>query len=100
MEYRLNKIDPELRQRIKETTKSGKIHNKAKIAVNSDSKNKDKKGGADFNSELEKQKKERDKNKKKFTVEAIKIEEVQVPAYKEAELSKDEIKGNLLDVRK
>ncbi|MCT8976136.1 hypothetical protein N4T77_05950 [Clostridium sp. CX1] len=100
MEYRLNKVDPELRQRIKETTKPGKIHNKAEIAVNTDSKNKNKKDGTEFSSELEKQKKEKEENKKKITIEAVKLEEVNIPAFKEPESSKDEMRGNILDVRK
>lgn len=96
MEYRLNKIDPEVRQRIKETTKPGKIHAKAKISVNKDSSEKKKDSGRDFSSELEKQK--NDKDKKKIIIEAIKVEEVEISAYKEAELTKDEARGNILDV--
>lgn len=95
MEYRLNKIDPELRQRIKETTKSGKIHSKVKIAVNQDSDDKKKDSEKDFSSKLEKQ-----KNKKRITIEAVKVEEVEIPAYKEAEITKDEVRGSILDVRK
>lgn len=102
MEYRLNKIDPELRERIKETTKSGKIHAKAELSVNKDGKEKNKNSDEDFISKLEKEKNYKDKNKKKkkIIVDAVKFEEVEIPAYKEAELSKDEARGNILDVKK
>ncbi|NMM61274.1 hypothetical protein HBE96_00870 [Clostridium sp. P21] len=98
MEFRLNKIDPEVRQRVKETTSAGKIHTKSGIAINKD--NKKNKNGQDFSSELEKQK---DKRKaKKIYVDALKSEEVEVSVYKEEkeDLSKDEIKGYIIDIRK
>ncbi|AWI03669.1 hypothetical protein [Clostridium drakei] len=99
MEYRLNKIDPEVRQRVKDTTKPGKVHNKTGIAINKDNKDRNKKnqGDADFGSKLEKQ-----RNKNKISVDAVKVDEMQVSVYKEdvENLSKDEIKGNILDTRK
>jgi uncharacterized protein YicC (UPF0701 family) len=97
MEYKLNKIEPEVRQRIKETTSSGKVHTKTGITINQDNKNKKNKDSSDFNSELEKH-----KNEKKFSVDAVKVDEVEISVYKdEVENSdKDEIKGHILDVRK
>ncbi|WPC41078.1 hypothetical protein [Clostridium sp. JS66] len=100
MEFRLNKIDPEVRQRVKETTSSGKIHNKSSISISKD--NKDKKNGNrnNFASELEKEKKK--KEKKVLSVDAVKFEEVEVPVYKEEQEEQlaDELSGHILDVRK
>ncbi len=100
MEFRLNKIDPEVRNRVKETTSAGKVHTKSGIVINKDNQNKKNKNGESFDSELEKQVKK--KEKKKLSVDAIKVQEVEVPAYKE-ELdneAKDETAGYILDVRR
>lgn len=97
MEFRLNKIDPEVRERVKETTSAGKVHTKSGIVINKDNQNKKNKNEESFNSELEKQKK-----KKILSVDAIKVQEVEVPAYKEESDSqaKDETAGHILDVRR
>ncbi|WML35502.1 hypothetical protein [Clostridium sp. OS1-26] len=100
MEFRLNKIDPEVRQRVKETTSSGKIHTKSGIVTNKDNENKKNRNGEDFSSELEKQK---DKRKEKiFSVDAVKVEEVEVSVYKEEKegLSENEVRGYMIDVKK
>lgn len=98
MEFRLNKIDPEVRERVKETTSSGKIHTKAGVIINKDTKKNKEDNEADFEDELKRQKK---KGKKKLLVQAVKVEEVQIPAYKEADSSsEDENRGHFLDVRK
>lgn len=98
MEFRLNKIDPEVRERVKETTSAGKIHTKTGIIINKDTKKNKEDNEADFEDELKRQKK---KGKKKLLVEAVKVEEVQIPVYKEADSSsEDENRGHFLDVRK
>jgi hypothetical protein len=98
MEFRLNKIDPEVRERVKETTSAGKIHTKSGIVINTDTKKNKEDNEADFEEELKRQKK---KGKKKLLVEAVKVEEVQIPAYKEPDSSsEDENRGHFLDVRK
>lgn len=101
MEYKLNKIEPEVRQRVKETTSTGKVHTKSGIAINKDSKNKKHDNGENFSSELEKQR-GKNKNRNKFSVEAVKVDEVEISAYKEEveNVDKYEIKGHILDVRK
>lgn len=98
MEYRLNKIDPEVREKVKEITRSGKVHAKTGAEINTyTKKNKEDREG-DFEEELKKQKK---KEKKKIFVEAIKVEELEIPAYKEADSSsEDENRGCFIDVRK
>jgi hypothetical protein len=100
VEFRLNKVDPEVRQRVKETTSANKIHNKREIFVNSDSKDKEKKKQGNFETELIKYK--QGKNKKKIMIQATKTEEVEIRAIKEEGqiLSKDDKKGTILDVKK
>ncbi len=99
MEYKLNKIDPEVRQRVNETTRTGKVHTKSGISINNDNKNR--KNGNDFSSKLEEEK-NKNKNKNKFAVDAVKVDEVEISAYKEEveDSNKDEVKGHILDVRK
>lgn len=98
MEFRLNKIDPEVRERVKETTSAGKIHTKTGIIINKDTKKNKEDNKADFKDELKRQ---GEKRKRKLLVEAVKVEEVQIPAYKEADSSsEDENRGHFLDVRK
>lgn len=83
MEFRLNKIDPDLRQQINEATSEGKVHSKNNISVNKE-KNWDNK--KNFLYKLEKY-----KNKKKLMVDAVKTENVEIEAFKEdseGELSK------------
>jgi hypothetical protein len=100
VEFRLNKVDPEVRQRVKETTSANKIHNKREIFVNSDSKDKEKNKQGNFETELIKYK--QGKNKKKIMIQATKTEEVEIRAIKEEGqiLSKDDKKGTILDVKK
>ncbi|RMC99079.1 hypothetical protein D9O40_12320 [Clostridium autoethanogenum] len=99
MEFRLNKIDPEVNRRVKETTRAGKVHNKSGIFINQDYKDKKNSNQGDFKSELTKYK--QGKNKKRIFVEASKIERVEIKAFKEEEnISKDDERGSILDVKK
>ncbi|MFD3157521.1 hypothetical protein ACFIJ5_11750 [Haloimpatiens sp. FM7330] len=100
MEYKLNKIDVELRQRVKDTTKSGVVHRKDKIKINQD-KNKDSSSNRSFEDNLKKAKKDK-KNKEKFEVEAYKAENIDVKGFKE-EIECDcnvRSRGTFLDVKK
>ncbi|WP_195509789.1 hypothetical protein [Clostridium tyrobutyricum] len=100
MEFRLNKIDPDVRQRIKEITRSGKVHNKSEISIGKDYKDRERRQQGNFKAELSKYK---DKNSKKhFFVEATKVEEVKVPAFKNEDecFSVDNNRGSILDVKK
>ncbi len=100
MEFKLNKIDPEVRRRVKETTSANKVHNKRDIFVKSDSKDKEKNKQGSFDTELSKYK--QGKSKRKIIVQATRTEEVEVKAFKEEGqvLSKDDKKGTILDVKK
>ncbi|MBP2033814.1 hypothetical protein J2Z42_002521 [Clostridium algifaecis] len=99
MEFKLNKIDPEVRRRVKETTSAGKVHNKTGIFINKENKGRKRGNQGEFNSELNKYKKN-DKNKKRIFVEASKAEKIEVKAFKEGEnLSKDNKRGTIVDVK-
>lgn len=94
MEYKLNKVDPEVRHRVNEITSSGKVHSKNNIVINDDHK-KDKRqehnDGYNFEEELNKQ---RTKGKK-VEVEAVLAEPT------EKEIAEDEkFVGTILDIRK
>jgi len=90
MEYKLNKVDPEVRQRVNEITKSGKVHSKDSVIVNNDDR-KSKKDEQNFESELKKQ-----KNKgKKLVVEAVITDSELHEASEDARLV-----GTILDIRK
>ncbi|APM39300.1 hypothetical protein [Clostridium kluyveri] len=100
MEFRLNKVDPEVRQRVKHTTSAGKVHNKRGIFINKDYRDRGKDRQGNFSSELNKYK--QGKNKKAILVKAVKTEEVQIEAFKEQKdnISKDRERGTILDVKK
>jgi hypothetical protein len=99
MEFRLNKVDPEVRRRVKETTSANRIHNKREIFINNGSKDKSKNGSGSFSSQLGKYK--QGKDKKKILVQAIKTEEVEVKAFKEDAASESGYdRGSIIDVKK
>jgi hypothetical protein len=101
MEYKLNKIDTELRQRVNEATKDGKIHSKQNLIINKDKKDKkDKKDNSGqrekFKSMLEKY----DGKGKKLTINAFKSQSGDVEVYRDEEQSDDTSCGIFIDVRK
>ncbi|MFL0197091.1 hypothetical protein ACJDU8_16215 [Clostridium sp. WILCCON 0269] len=100
MEFRLNKVDLEVRHRVKETTSAGKVHNKRGIFINKEYKDRGKDRQGDFRSELNKYK--QGKNKKRILVKAVKVEEVEIKAFKKEKdnISKDTTRGIILDVKK
>jgi uncharacterized protein (DUF2344 family) len=88
MEYRLNKIDTDLRQRINDATKEGKVHSKKEIVINKDTK---KQKGYSL---------KRYNRKKKLIVGAVKPENIEVEAFKEGMKEKDLPKGTYIDIKK
>lgn len=92
MEYRLNKIDTDLRQKINDASREGLVHGTKNIQINKD-----------------KQQEKRDnKNKKlkpyskenKIEIEAVKTENIQVEGFKEKVSAEDSSKGYFLDIKK
>ncbi|NFO98154.1 hypothetical protein FDC62_08025 [Clostridium botulinum] len=94
LEYRLNKVDYELQQLVNDATKEGKVHgNKEAGKVNKDKKNRNKKQYSEqLKKELSKQK------KKKIIVDAIKVENIKVDAFRERD-SKNLNQGRFLDTK-
>lgn len=90
MEFRLNKIDPDLRQQINDATSEGKVHSKNSLSVNKDANRENKKN---FMHKLEKYQ----KDKKKLTVDAVKSENIEIIAFKEEDDETDVPKGIFLN---
>lgn len=95
MEFRLNKIDTELRQQVKDTTKSGVVHRKDEIRINHD-KSEDTPKDRSFAYRLKKFK----KGEGKIEVEAYKSQDIDVDAYKEEVEYCNEDRGMFIDIRK
>jgi len=90
MEFRLNKIEPEVRRKVNEMTSAGKVHTKNTIQVNADKEEKN-----SMNNLSEYKNKSND-----IIVDATKedINSFQVIATKEED--KKAVKGNFLDIRR
>jgi hypothetical protein len=96
MEFKLNKIDVEIRQRVKETTKSGVIHRKELISVNKDRNPKDNsKSYEEFKDKLFKYKKNH-----KITVGAFKNAQYEIEVFKENLEKEQRSIGNFIDTKK
>lgn len=95
MEYRLNKIDMDLRKQINEAAKEGKVHGNKQVSINKDKKEEQK----DSNSKQKFKNFER-YNKKKLLVDAEKAEQLEIDAYLEKDKDLKGEKGIFLDTRK
>lgn len=101
MEFKLNKIDTDLREKLQEQTRDGKVHSKdgIKIETQIDS----------YKYREPSKEKKKDKHKESFkevikeqktvTVEGYKPEEIQVEVTKEKD-SKENYRGIFIDVKK
>lgn len=96
MEYRLNKIDTDIRKKMQEETKSDKIHANEKINIKKDLKEHDKYNMRDKDSD------HKNKQKRYVTIEGIKSKthEFNVEAEKLDTLSIDNSIGRILDMKK
>jgi len=96
MEYKLNKIDVEIRQRVKDTTKSGVVHRKDTITVNKDRNPRDNsKSYEEFKGKLLKYKKNH-----KIVVGAYKNTQYDVEVFKEILEKEQRLIGNFIDTKK
>ena len=96
MEFKLNKIDVEIRQRVKDTTKSGVVHRKDSITVNKDRNTRDNSNSqVDFNNKISKYKK-----KHKISVGAFKNTQYEVEVFKDTLEKEQRCIGNFIDTRK
>lgn len=96
MEFKINKIDMEIRQRINEKRKEGKVHSNGNVKINKVRFDKDDNSRNDkFEQIMSKIK----KGKKKIIVQATKSEDLEVEAFKEGKVSLEDI-GIYLDTKK
>ncbi|MCY6370420.1 hypothetical protein [Clostridium ganghwense] len=93
MEYRLNKIDMEIRQIVNDSAKEGKVHG-SKVTEKVD---KDKKKNKE---ETFKKKLLKNKGKKRIMVDAVKLNNVKIEAIKEERVQKSISTGRFLDITK
>ncbi|MBU5269563.1 hypothetical protein [Clostridium cochlearium] len=94
MEFKLNKIDTELRQQVQDSTKEGLIHRKKEIIINKDLQEENKQK---FQQSLKKHSK---KDAKRLSVEAEKVEEVTVEAFMDKDSKKEASRGRFLDIKR
>ena len=95
MNLLLNKIDTDIRRKLQEEIKNGKVHRKSNIRINKDSEKKRKKFFGEFLEE------ERKKEKGKITIKATKIKDGTITLDCEKdEFSSVIINGTFLDVKK
>lgn len=97
MEFRLNKIDLEVRDKIKEQTKEGKVHSKQNITINKQDRDNNSKDRG-FYEQLKKQNK--NKNIKVKAVKYVKGENLDIEATKEEMEGKATIVGTIIDTKK
>jgi hypothetical protein len=96
MEFKLNKIDVEIRQRVKDTTKSGVVHRKDSITVNKDRNPKDSSSSyEEFKDKLSKYEKDH-----KITVKAFKNQQYEVEVFKENLEKEQRDIGHFIDTKK
>lgn len=102
MEFRLNKIDTDLREKINAETREGKVHPKKEISISRD-KGQHKEPNKEYKEKESDNKFSLSKymNKgKKISIDAVKVEKVKVDAIGEEPMSKEEYRGLFLDARK
>jgi hypothetical protein len=97
MEFKINKIDPEVRQRIRAITKEGVVHNKTNIKTDKDKKEDGNKDNKSFEEALKKFEKT---SKEKIIVSAEKIEDIEVTVFRDKKNLKDAGIGSIIDTRK
>lgn len=91
MEFKLNKIDTELRRQIQEVTKEGIIHHQDGVQINRDKKKE---------KEQKHQPKKFKQENKKLVIQVMKTETIEINAFQEDGDQELTAKGKLLDVRK
>ena len=100
MNFFLNKIDNDIRRKIYEKTRNGKVHRKENIKIYKDSeKNKEKNSNKDIDDNKDKE------NKNKITIRVIKVKKVDenskiiLDAEKEENINYEN-RGNYIDTKK
>ncbi|OOM16274.1 hypothetical protein [Clostridium saccharobutylicum] len=96
MEFKFNKIDTDIRKKMQEKVKEGKIHGNERVSIKKDIKEDDNKN--------ETTKEENNKNFKKrfFTIDGIRYtkEALDIKVEKLEELDEENSRGRILDAKK
>ncbi|MBU3202949.1 hypothetical protein [Clostridium algidicarnis] len=104
MEFRLNKVDNDLRDRINAETREGKVHSKRTLLINKEENESGRRNGRWSNKKDSKEKfnlSKYAKNHKDISINAIKTEDLEVEATIEHKnTTKETYKGRFLDIRK
>jgi len=101
MEFRLNKIDTDLRQKINDQTREGKVHTKKGISIDKHKYEERREQKNDKRNPKEKFDIEKYTKNKKITIDAVKVEEIDIEAEKEDALKNaDEYRGVFIDSRR
>jgi len=97
MDYKINKIDPDVRRRIQNVTKEGIVHTKINLRTDKDKKKHRDKDNKSFEEELNKF----EKNiKAKIVISAQRIEEIEVEVYRDKKSLKNLEVGSIIDTKK
>lgn len=91
MEYRLNKIDTDLRQKINDAAKEGKVHGTKNITINKDKSSEQKDKGS--------YKLQKYNTNKKLVIEAEKVQNIEVDAFIDNFNTRNIEKGTLIDTK-
>ena len=96
MEFKLNKIDSDIRQRLEESTKTDKIHADKESGMIKQLKDDEEKGNNN------RRNKKHNSPKRYITIDGIKYygEEIQVKAERDSSFSEVNSRGIILDVKK
>jgi len=91
MEFKLNKIDPDLRRQVNDAAKAGKVHGaNHNLSVNKDKNDESSKQNFDKNQE----------NNERILIKAEKKQDIEIDVFSEKETTDTTRKGKFLDVRK
>lgn len=95
MEFKLNKIDTDIRKKMQEKTQDHKVHSGSAISVKRDLKD-------DKNTNDEKGEEEQKKEKKYLTINGIKYknEKIAIEVEKLENIDEENSKGRILDAKK
>lgn len=105
MEYKLNKVDLDVRQRIEDSVREGVVHRKDEISIKKDGGNPEGKSKNEFSKSLKKAKQQDKKDKEnkkdnKILIEAVKAKVVNVEASIESKDKENLTSGRFLDTKR
>ncbi|WP_186429876.1 hypothetical protein [Clostridium sp. BSD9I1] len=108
MEYKLNKVDLDVRQRIEDSVRDGVVHRKDEISIKKDGGNPEEKSKNEFSKSLKKVKEQNKKDKEnkrnkqddKILIEAVKMKVVNIEASIENKDKEIITSGRFLDTKR